>query len=213
MLAPTGSRFAAEGQPLLRLNSPHASCAASNFDATDAERADADAGGADDGGKGRRPAADAMMSSADASSVLGGGIGALGVALLVLVCTQNAAYSLVRRYSMGIQHTAASDSSVLATQEVLKLLVAARMMLREPAFGAAAAEAGSSLRAVGAHSLRYARGAARAPTGRAAGSARARPLCRFPKLGIAPRARARRVASPPRLRASVPSRLRSVRTA
>mmetsp|Transcript_26071 Transcript_26071/g.60327 ORF Transcript_26071/g.60327 Transcript_26071/m.60327 type:complete len:218 (+) Transcript_26071:37-690(+) len=47
--------------------------------------------------------------------------------LLVLVCSQNALYSLLRRLSLGIHLTRASDSSVLAAQEMLKLIVAGVM--------------------------------------------------------------------------------------
>mmetsp|Transcript_19110 Transcript_19110/g.48675 ORF Transcript_19110/g.48675 Transcript_19110/m.48675 type:complete len:370 (+) Transcript_19110:41-1150(+) len=63
--------------------------------------------------------------------------------LLVLVCSQNALYSLLRRLSLGIHLTRASDSSVLAAQEMLKLIVAGVMVRRESSFAAGAAEHGA----------------------------------------------------------------------
>lgn len=57
----------------------------------------------------------------------------------------------MRRYAMGIRNSRASDSSVLAAQELIKLFVASWMMVREPTYAAGVSEHGR-VRFVSSHS-------------------------------------------------------------
>lgn len=52
--------------------------------------------------------------------------------LLISVVTQNAGYSLLRRYAGAIQHSQASTTSILAGQELIKLIISAYFVWSDP---------------------------------------------------------------------------------
>jgi hypothetical protein len=64
---------------------------------------------------------------------------ALRVGVCVLLCMQNSAYTLARRYGSGVLKEAASSQSILAVGEIMKLLFSVAMIRRQQA-GAEAAE-------------------------------------------------------------------------
>lgn len=64
--------------------------------------------------------------------------------LLVSVVTQNAGYSLLRRYAGAIQHSQASTTSILAGQELIKLFVSAYFVWADPNTRKAIREHGDS---------------------------------------------------------------------
>jgi len=55
---------------------------------------------------------------------------AVRIGVLVLLCAQNSAYTLLRRYSRGVLHESASSSSVLLAAEALKFCLAGILMTR-----------------------------------------------------------------------------------
>ena len=65
---------------------------------------------------------------------------ALRVGVCVLLCMQNSAYTLSRRYGSGVLKEAASSQSILAIGEIMKLLFSVAMIRRQASAEAGAAE-------------------------------------------------------------------------
>ena len=65
---------------------------------------------------------------------------ALRVGVCVLLCMQNSAYTLSRRYGSGVLKEAASSQSILAVGEIMKLLFSVAMIRRQASAEAGAAE-------------------------------------------------------------------------
>lgn len=69
------------------------------------------------------------------------------VLLLVAVVTQNSGYSLLRQYASSVRHSKATTSSILAAQELLKLLASCAVLRSDPATVRAAREHSGGVRA------------------------------------------------------------------